>query len=75
MNKEIFIQRFLFLKEQKKLSLHKIANILDISTPSVQRFSTGVTKPSTDNLIKLADIFDVSLDYLVGRTDNPDVNK
>lgn len=32
-------------------------------------------KPSIDKLMELADYFDCSIDYLVGRTDNPDMNR
>lgn len=36
---------------------------------SISRYETGVRKPDYDTLIQLADYFDVSIDYLVGRTD------
>lgn len=42
---------------------------------TIGNFENGNKKPSLDLLIKLADYFEVSIDYLVGRTDNPDVNK
>ena len=41
----------------------------------ISKFESGERLPPTDTLILLADFFDVSLDYLVGRTDNPLVNK
>ena len=37
-------------------------------------YEGGTKTPTFDGLIALADYFDVSLDYLVGRTDNPEVN-
>lgn len=36
---------------------------------------TGERIPPTDTLITLADFYGVSLDYIVGRTDNPKINK
>ena len=39
--------------------------------PAYQRYELGKTVPLTTFLIKLADAFNVSLDYLVGRSDNP----
>jgi transcriptional regulator with XRE-family HTH domain len=75
MDKKLFTERFSVLRETKNFSLNKIAQIIKIAPPSVQRFATGKTQPKLDNLIELADIFNVSLDYLVGRTDNPEVNK
>jgi transcriptional regulator with XRE-family HTH domain len=39
---------------------------------SIGQFETSLNIPSADTLVALADYFDVSLDYLVGRSDNPD---
>ena len=38
-------------------------------------FENGNKKPSLDMLIKLADYFDVSIDYLAGRTDDPKLHQ
>ena len=46
-----------------------------MSSLGYQRYEYGERKPSFDMLIALADYFDVSIDYLVGRTDNPKVNR
>lgn len=40
-----------------------------------QRYEAGENVPGIDKLISLADAYGVSIDYLVGRTNNPDVNK
>jgi transcriptional regulator with XRE-family HTH domain len=37
----------------------------------MSQFENGVVSPSANTLISLADFFEVSLDYLVGRSDNP----
>jgi transcriptional regulator with XRE-family HTH domain len=38
---------------------------------TISQFEKMITSPSVDTLIALADFFDVSLDYLVGRSDDP----
>ena len=40
-----------------------------------QYYESGERKPGFDSLIALADFFNVSIDYLVGRTDKPEVNR
>jgi transcriptional regulator with XRE-family HTH domain len=66
-----FADRFNQLREEQKITVYRIAKLLDISDTSVWKYSHGESTPSFENLIKLADIFNVSLDYLVGRTDSP----
>ncbi len=44
-----------------------MAEKLEISYQSYQAYEYGKTLPSLENFIKLADLFDVSLDYLIGR--------
>jgi transcriptional regulator with XRE-family HTH domain len=55
--------------------LYYIADKLNIKEPSVTYYFNGKGFPSAVNLIALADLFGVSIDYLFGRTDKPDVNK
>lgn len=50
----------------------QIADAVNVSSVSIQRFEYGTVRPSLDTIIALADYFDVSLDYLVGRSDNPE---
>ena len=47
-----------------------MADFLQIAQPSYIRYENGSAQPSLENLVKLADYFDVSLDYLLGREDN-----
>ena len=48
---------------------------MDITERQYNRYETGITGLSVQKLILLADYFGVSIDYLVGRTDNPKMNK
>ena len=66
---KIFQER---LKEQRKLygyTQRDMAERLGVSQPSYIRYEKGGAEPSQENLVKLADIFDVSIDYLLGRAD------
>ncbi len=49
----------------------QVAEILDITIRNYQRYEAGTLEPNIDKLIALADYFNVSLDYLVGRSDDP----
>ena len=58
------------LKELRKLSnltQRQTSLKLGVTERSYQRFESGENKPSLSNLIELANIFNVSLDFLVGR--------
>lgn len=60
------------LLEQRKLNhltQREVASRLGISQPSYIRYEKGTAEPGLENLVKLADIFDVSIDYLLGRKD------
>ena len=74
-DKIIFSERFKTLKHSKNITTVAIANKLGITKQSVHTWETMKTLPSADKLVELADYFGVSIDYLVGRTDKPEVNK
>ncbi len=59
------------LRVTNNLTQKQLAEVLKIQPNSVQRIEYGTARPSLDTLIALADYFDVSLDYLVGRSDDP----
>jgi len=60
-------ERLAHLKHQHDLSSKEIAEKIGITKRSFNEYLTGDIKPSIQNLIKLANLFDCSLDYLVGR--------
>lgn len=70
----MFTERLIALRKSKKVTQKRIASALGLSERHYQGIEYGATKPGFDNLIALADYFDVSLDYLVGRSDNPEIN-
>jgi transcriptional regulator with XRE-family HTH domain len=68
-------ERVKALRIIKKVTQKEVAEGIGVNPVSVQRFEYGSVRPSLDTLIALADYFDVSLDYLCGRSDNPDINR
>ncbi len=48
---------------------------LNMNQNSISRYETGLREADYNTLILFADYFDVSLDYLLGRTDNPKINR
>jgi len=56
------------LRENMGFSQEQVAEKIGISRNSVYNYETGERKPDSDILIKYADLFDVSIDYLVGRS-------
>lgn len=70
-----FSERFKELRIEKQLSQMQIVETLKISRRMIQGYEAGTSEPTLSKLILIADLFEVSLDYLVGRTDNPEINK
>lgn len=58
------------LISSKKLSIAEVAKATEISPVLFTQWKAGRQKPSTEALSKLADYFDVSVDYLLGRAEN-----
>ena len=65
-----FGERLKMYRTQKGLSQEKIAEMLDVSRQAVTKWEAGQTTPSSDNLIALANLYDVSLDELIGKNEN-----
>ena len=70
-----FSERIIEIKLNKNLLQKDIANAIGVSPRNYQRYEKGEQQPTLPIVIKLADYFDVSIDYLVGRTDNPNSHK
>ena len=63
--------QFKKVRIEKGLTQKQVADGIGIAEQAYQRYEYGRTVPSALVLIALADYFDVSLDYLVGRSDDP----
>jgi transcriptional regulator with XRE-family HTH domain len=72
---EILSDRLRLCRNEKGKTQKEMAGILNISDRAYQHYELNDREPPTSKLIVLADFFDVSLDYLIGRTDNRDSHK
>lgn len=63
------------LRKQRKISQVKLAMELNMSQNSISRYENLERQADYDTLIRFADYFNVSLDYLLGRTENRSINK
>ena len=68
---KIYPERLRRLRESMKYSQTAFAEIFGMGQSSIARYEKGEAVPSYELMIKIADYFDVSLDYIFGRTDNP----
>ena len=60
-----FQDRLFSLRRQAGLSQDELANLLGVTRQAVQKWEAGTSRPDMDNLVSLAEYFQVSLDYLV----------
>ena len=63
-----YYRRIRDLREDHDLTQRRLAAMLGISQPQYNRYEQGYRDIPTDLLLKLADIFNTSTDYLLGRT-------
>lgn len=66
-----FAARLKELRTARGLTMDALAKEIHGTKAAIGNFENANKKPSLDAIIALADYFDVSLDYLVGRSDNP----
>lgn len=69
-----YYKRLYDLRTDKDLKQEEIAKILNTTKQSYGRYENGKRKLSVEDLITLADFYNVSTDYILGRTDNPEMN-
>ena len=63
------------LREDKDLNQTAIAKMLGMSQTGYSKYETGENDIPTSILIKLANFYDVSVDYILNRTNNPQINR
>ena len=68
-------QRIRNLREDNDLTQQNIADELNINRRTYAAYENGVNSMTPETLIKIAKFYNVSVDYLLGLTDNPNVNK
>ncbi len=67
----MYFRRLRDLREDHDLMQKEVAAILDIQQTVYSRYERGFQTIPVEHLLKLADYYNVSTDYLLGRTDNP----
>ena len=63
------------IREDRDIRQKDIAAFLNVSQNTYSQYETGVISLTAEVLIKLADYYNVSIDYLLDRTDNPNIQK
>jgi len=66
---EILAKNLLELRKDRKLSRQAVADAVQISAKTYERYENGEREPAATTLAALADFFEVSADYLLGRSD------
>ena len=69
------MRRLKLMREKRGISQLKLAMDLGLTQNSVSRYESGVREADYKTLIALADYFNVSIDYLLERTDIPALNR
>ena len=68
---QILGERLRILREEAGFSQNKLAKLIGIQQSSLNRYESGFSNPTPETLLWFADYFDVSMDYIYGRTDKP----
>jgi transcriptional regulator with XRE-family HTH domain len=63
------------IREDRDIRQTEIAKMLNVSQNTYSQYETGVISLTAEVLIKLADYYGVSIDYLLDRTKNPNIQK
>ena len=71
MSREEDFMRLKEIRKSKGLSQLKLAMDLNTNQNTISRYETGEREPSINELIKIADYFNISVDYLLGLIDSP----
>ena len=61
------------MSKDKNITIKKLLEDVGLGFNTMSNMKTSM--PKADNLAKIADYLDCSVDYLLGRTDNPEINK
>ena len=70
----VFSERFSEQKKLKGVSFDAMSRELGISVRALKYYASGENEPTVTNLLLLTDYFEVSADYLIGRSDNANRN-
>lgn len=71
---KIFIKRLIELMEEKDMTQCELANLIGTTNVTISRYITGDRKPRIEIIAKIAEVFNVSIDYLLGLSNNRFIN-
>ena len=71
----VFNERLRALRKERGMTQAEVAEKISIAYRNYQRLEANGNTPNFSNLVQLADLFDVCMDYLAGRTDVREVNR
>lgn len=63
------------LRRARRVTQLKLAMDLNLTQNTISRYETGEREPGIAELVRIADYFHISVDYLLERTDNPEMNR
>lgn len=66
-----FGSRLKQLRISKEMGLKEVGVLIGVSDSSISKYEAGIRTPDPTALVKLADFFEVTVDYLLGRTEEP----
>ena len=70
-----FPERLLELRKANGLTQKQLAVESNLSEVGIKSYERNIREPAYQQLLSLANFFNMSLDYLVGRSDNPEINR
>lgn len=68
---EAFQERLKTLRVKKDMTQEKLGKIVGMKKSNISKYERGELEPSLESVLEFAKFFNVTLDYLLGRTDNP----
>lgn len=72
---DVMYKRIRDLREDRDLNQTQVAKMLGMSQTGYSKYETGENDIPTEILIKLGDFYDISVDYILNRTDKKELNK
>lgn len=69
-----FPKRLRKLRERQRRKQYVVSELCGLNRSTIRRYERGEMEPSAEALSAIADYFEVSIDYLLGRTDNQEIN-
>ncbi len=70
-----FGQRLKSIRQGHHLTQKQLAEQIGVTERNLRHYESGTMKPRLDVILAILDSVDVSADYLLGRTDNPEINR